>query len=106
MNKEWRGKDKATDVLSFPLVGEAELRALGRAKPVLDWELGDLVISWDTAKRQASEHGVTLLQELDLLLVHGLLHLLGFDHEISPKEERRMRRWEKKLLGRDGLIRE
>lgn len=105
MNKEWRGKDKATDVLSFPLVGEAELRALGKMKPVPEWELGDVVISLDTAERQAAEHGVTLPQELDLLLVHGLLHLLGFDHEISPEEERRMRRWEKKLLGKSGLIR-
>ena len=105
LNKEWRRKDKATDVLSFPLVGEAELRALAKMKPVPDWELGDIVISLDTAKRQAEEHGVTLRQELDLLLVHGLLHLLGFDHEISPEEERRMRRWEKKLLARDGLIR-
>lgn len=105
MNKEWRGKDKATDVLSFPLVGEAELRALARMKPTPEWELGDVVISLDTAKRQAGEHGVTLSQELDLLLVHGLLHLLGFDHEVSAAEERRMRRWEKKLLQRDGLIR-
>jgi rRNA maturation RNase YbeY len=92
-------------VLSFPLVGAAELRALARMKPVPDWELGDIVVSLDTAKRQAEEHGVTLRQELDLLLVHGLLHLIGFDHEVSPEEERRMRRWEKKLLGWDGLIR-
>jgi probable rRNA maturation factor len=104
LNKEWRGKDKATDVLSFPLVGEAELRALAKMKPVPEWELGDVVISLDTAKRQAAEHGVTLPEELDLLLVHGLLHLIGFDHEISPEEEKRMRRWEKKLLGGKGLI--
>lgn len=74
-------------------------------KPTPEWELGDVVISLDTAQRQAGEHGVTLSQELDLLLVHGLLHLIGFDHEVSAAEERRMRRWEKKLLQRDGLIR-
>lgn len=85
-------------------MGEAELRALTRMKPVPEWELGDVVISLDTAKRQANEHEVTLRQELDLLLVHGLLHLIGFDHEISREEERRMRRWEKKLLGGKGLI--
>ena len=92
-------------MLSFPLVGEAELRALARMKPVPAWELGDVVISLDTAQRQAAEHGVTLSQELDLLLVHGILHLLGFDHEISAAEEKKMRRWERKLIGRDGLIR-
>lgn len=104
LNKKWRGKDKATDVLSFPLVGEMELRALARMRPVPAWELGDVVISRATALRQAAEHGVTLRQELDLLLVHGLLHLLGFDHELSVEEERRMRRWERKILGRDGLL--
>jgi probable rRNA maturation factor len=63
------------------------------------------VISLGTAKSQAEEHGVTLARELDLLLVHGLLHLLGFDHELSPDEEKRMRRWERKLMGSEGLIR-
>jgi probable rRNA maturation factor len=92
-------------VLSFPLVDEAELRALAKMRPLPDWELGDIVISFDTAKRQAKEHAVSLREELDLLLVHGLLHLLGFDHEVSAEQEKRMRRWEKKLMGRDGLIR-
>jgi rRNA maturation RNase YbeY len=86
-------------------VGEAELKALARMKPIPEWELGDIVISVDTARRQAKEHAVSLKNELDLLLVHGLLHLLGFDHEISPAEEKRMRRWERKLLaGGRGLI--
>jgi probable rRNA maturation factor len=61
------------------------------------------VISIDTAKRHAKEHRLTLRQELDLLLVHGILHLLGFDHELGEKEDATMRRWERKLLGRDGL---
>ena len=97
LNKKWRGKNKATDVLSFPLHSM-------QAIPDGSWELGDLVISLDRAKAQAKEHGVTLRQELDLLLVHGLLHLIGFDHEISSQEAQRMRLWEQKLLGRAGLI--
>ena len=107
LNRRWRAKDKPTDVLSFPLQDAESLNAIQRqAKKnpkIPAWELGDIVISLDTAKRQAKEHGVTLAEELDLLLVHGVLHLLGFDHELGAKEDRLMRRWERKLLGRDGL---
>ena len=107
LNRRWRAKDKATDVLSFPLYDIDSLRALGRqatrAPKIMPWELGDVVISVDTARRQAKERGLTLPEELDLLLVHGILHLLGFDHELGEKEARAMRSWEKKLLGRTGL---
>lgn len=83
------------------------LRQLGRKARngvVAAWELGDIVISLDRAKAQAVEHRVTLLQELDLLLAHGLLHLLGLDHERSPAEERKMRRLERRLTGKRGLL--
>jgi probable rRNA maturation factor len=107
LNRRWRAKDKATDVLSFPLFDLESLRALGRqagkGAELPPWELGDIVISVDTAKRQAKDHGLTLRQELDLLLVHGILHLLGFDHELGEEHDATMRRWERKLLGRDGL---
>lgn len=111
LNRRWRAKDKATDVLSFPLFDLEGLKQVGRAAAkaakagtrILPWEFGDIVISVDTAKRQAGERGHSLREELDLLLVHGILHLLGFDHELGEKEERVMRRWERKLLGRDGL---
>lgn len=73
----------------------AELR---RAKGEV--ALGDIVISVEKAKSQAAEHGYTLKAELDLLLVHGLLHLLGFDHELSAGEARKMRQLETKLLGK------
>ena len=69
MNKAYRGKNKATDVLSFPAAAEA----LGVA--------GDLAISLETAARQAAEHGHTLRDEVRVLLLHGLLHLAGEDHE-------------------------
>jgi probable rRNA maturation factor len=99
LNKRWRRKDKATDVLSFPLLEVAELR---RARGEI--ALGDIVISVEKAGEQAEEHGFTLREELDLLLVHGLLHLLGFDHELSAAEARKMRRMETKLLGKSMIF--
>jgi probable rRNA maturation factor len=88
LNREYRGKDSATDVLSFSL--EA---APGRSAERL---LGDVVISVDTARRQAREYGATLQRELYRLLIHGLLHLMGHDH-IAPSERRVMRREERRL---------
>ena len=66
LNRQWRGVDRPTDVLSFPLDDEVLL--------------GDLVISVDTAQREATERGYALRDEIRVLLVHGLLHLLGYDH--------------------------
>jgi probable rRNA maturation factor len=79
LNKLYRNKDKPTDVLSFP-IGEK----------VNGWLiLGDVVISVDTAKRQAKELGCSLEEELKRLLVHGLVHLLGYDHELGGEEEKK-----------------
>lgn len=75
LNRDFRGKNKPTDVLSFPAPPElAKLHA------------GDLAISIDTARRQAEEHGHTLAVELRVLLLHGLLHLAGMDHETDSGE--------------------
>lgn len=103
INKQWRGKDSSTDVLSFPLFEGEKLEI--PLKSLHPLELGDVVISLPTAKRQAREHEVGLRQELDLLLVHGMLHLLGLDHERSKAECQKMKNWEIKLLGKAGLIR-
>ena len=82
LNRRYRGKDKPTDVLSFP--GEPGTT------------LGDVVISVETAERNARGLGRTLLQELDVLALHGFLHVLGHDHETDHGEmdrlERRLRR--------------
>lgn len=79
LNKLYRNKDKPTDVLSFPIGEKLE-----------DWLiLGDIVISVDTAKRQAQELGHSLEEELKRLLVHGLVHLLGYDHELGGEEEKK-----------------
>ncbi|KAL7187691.1 hypothetical protein ACSBR1_037700 [Camellia fascicularis] len=90
LNKEWRDEDHATDVLSMSQhVPELKL-------PIL--MLGDIVISVETAARQAEERGHTLIDEIRILLVHGLLHLLGFDHEISDEAEAEMEEEEELLL--------
>jgi probable rRNA maturation factor len=88
LNKKYRRKAKATDVLSFP----AERAANGG--PML---LGDVVISIDKAREQARAGGWTLAQEIDRLLIHGVVHLLGYDHERSPKDARIMRALERKI---------
>jgi len=84
LNRGYRGKDRTTDVLAFAL---REGEAAGLQEPGL---LGDVVISVPTAQRQAAERGHALERELAELLVHGVLHLLGYDHERSPAEARRM----------------
>ncbi|KAB1204333.1 Sugar phosphatase YidA [Morella rubra] len=90
LNKEWRDEDHATDVLSMSQHAP-ELKL-----PIL--MLGDIVISVETAARQADERGHTLLDEIRILMVHGLLHLLGFDHEISEEAEAEMEKEEERLL--------
>ena len=102
INQKWRNKDKATDVLSFPAQSKQELNALGKLartnKLKSQWPLGDIVIALETAERQAKEKKLSLNKELEILLTHGFLHLLGFDHEVGEREARRMRRLERKLL--------
>jgi probable rRNA maturation factor len=80
LNAQWRGKDSATDVLSFPQEEDVSLLA---PPPVL----GDVVISAETAARQATELGHPVADELRALLVHGVLHLLGYDHETDEETE-------------------
>lgn len=90
LNKDWRGEDHATDVLSMSQhIPELKL-------PVL--MLGDIVISVETAAKQAEERKQTILDEIRVLLVHGLLHLLGFDHEMSDEAEAEMEKAEENLL--------
>jgi probable rRNA maturation factor len=96
LNRTWRKKDKATDVLSFP-AGELPKGTPGPR------QLGDVVISLDTAKRQAKEYGRTLESEMARYLAHGLLHLLGHDHE-RPYDARKMAALEEKLLGEGGMV--
>jgi len=89
LNRRWREQDRPTDVLSFPLEERGAL--------------GDVVISLDTARRQAREGGWPLAAELRRLLAHGILHCRGYDHE-RPEDARRMAAAERRLLGREGLV--
>jgi len=90
LNRTWRGIDTPTDVLSFP-AGE---------DPGPGRHLGDLVISRETAARQARHEGHSLATELRVLALHGLLHLLGYDHE---RDSGRMARIERRLRRQGGL---
>lgn len=101
LNREHRGKDRPTDVLSFPLFEPFRVPPPNGAEgpEVL---LGDVVISIDTAVRQARDYDAPLADELERLLIHGLLHLIGHDHE-QPGERRRMIREERRLAAAVGL---
>ncbi len=95
LNRRYRGVDAPTDVLSFDLKDEDAFVA----PPKGARQLGEIVISYPTAARQAGEAGHAIDDELAHLLVHGVLHLLGYDHK-SPKEARAMQKREETLLGR------
>jgi probable rRNA maturation factor len=89
LNRDYRGKDASTDVLSFPMDGPAVPVAGERL-------LGDVVISVDTARRQAAEYDAPLQREIYRLLIHGLLHLMGHDHVLA-QERRTMELQERRL---------
>ncbi len=94
LNRQYRGIDQPTDVLSFP----QEEGAIGVPRP--PWaplQLGDIAISYDRVRAQARAYGHSERRELAYLAVHGLLHLLGFDHETEP-ERQRMRAAEEAAL--------
>lgn len=90
LNKEYRNIDKETDVLSFPLVEfiEEELNAEDENAEYIEEEiaLGDIVISMEKALEQSEEYGHSFNRELAFLLIHGMLHLLGYDHDEEASE--------------------
>jgi probable rRNA maturation factor len=93
LNRRWRAVDHATDVLSFP----------SDDPPGSGPHLGDLAVSLDTAGRRARRAGRTVGEEVDRYLAHGLLHLLGHDHD-RPARAREMARLEDRLLGTAGMV--
>lgn len=93
INSEYRGKDGPTDVVSFAYRDDPF--------PVIDSqfeELGDIYISLEKAADQAVEYGVTFPEEIKRLIIHGVLHLLGYDHERSPNDEKEMTALEEKIF--------
>jgi rRNA maturation RNase YbeY len=113
LNRQYRGVDKTTDVLSFPQHSTEERRvrrAQVRTSSLQSFRtsklqtsdyrriLGDIVINLPRAKKQAAKHGLTLNEELEMLIVHGLLHLVGYDHEKNRYQKNKMESKEMELL--------
>ena len=98
LNRKFRGKNTTTDVLSFPSSGGQT----GESAATEDGSLGDLVISTDTALKQAREGGHSFGREVSELLIHGVLHLCGYDHESDNGEMNRLElKLRRKLLEKD-----
>ena len=91
LNERYLGRKGPTNVLAFPMSG-------GPMPQVESVMLGDVVISLDTALKESEEIGEPLYHTIDRLLIHGVLHLLGYDHEKSDKEAKRMEKEETRLL--------
>jgi probable rRNA maturation factor len=103
LNAEYRNKDAATDVLSFPL-GENDVYDINEETGAS--LLGDIVISVERAMEQAESYGHSLDREIGFLTVHSMFHLLGYDHETGEEDAKEMRRCEEEVLQAIGLTRE
>ena len=105
LNMTYRGENTPTDVLAFHMIPstnqESETQFVGPPDGV--HHLGEVVISYHQAIKQAQEQGHSVEQELALLIVHGVLHLLGYDHEL-PEEEQKMKARESEILKRLGFV--
>jgi probable rRNA maturation factor len=99
LNREFRGKDYATDVLSFPIDGAPAGVAPGEGA-----SLGDIAISFQRARAQAREFGHEPEREVRILMLHGVLHLMGMDHETGPGMARAEKQWRARLRLPAGLI--
>jgi probable rRNA maturation factor len=101
LNREWRAKDKPTNVLSFPMLERADLLDLAPDGP--PEMLGDLALAFETCAREAGEKGVPVEHHASHLIIHGLLHLAGLDHEISDADAEAMEALETKALALIGI---
>lgn len=100
LNREWRDRDKPTNVLSFPMFDREDLIALSEGKPEL---IGDVALAHETCAREAAEKDLPLADHAAHLIVHGLLHLAGYDHELSDADADAMEALETKALALLGL---
>jgi probable rRNA maturation factor len=99
LNHDWRGKDKPTNVLSFPGIDAAALARLPQAAPC---PLGDVILALATCEREAVEQGKPLAAHAQHLVVHGVLHLLGYDHE-DEAQAQEMEGLERQVLAGLGI---
>ena len=100
LNAHWRGKDKATNVLSFPMAEQYELEQSDEDGPTI--MLGDLILAHGVCEREAAEKGISVEQHASHLVVHGTLHLLGYDHE-AERDAADMEAREVRALSRLGI---
>ena len=111
LNRETRATDKVTDVLSYPALDEIKGKALKRKDFPLDIDeegnlfLGSIVVCCDRAREQAEEYGHSYKRELHYLLVHGIMHCLGYDH-MNDLDQAEMRKQEETVLKKLGITRE
>lgn len=101
LNRDFRNLDKPTDVLSFPLT-DYEATNVPPAEEI-SFGLGDVVLSLERAKEQADEYGHSFDREIAFLVVHSMLHLLGYDHETGEEDELDMRQRQSEILKNMGL---
>ncbi len=101
LNRQWRAKDQPTNVLSFPMMDRAALLALGADGP--EEMLGDLALALETCTREAADKHVAVETHAAHLIVHGLLHLAGHDHEVSDAAAEAMEALETKALALMGI---
>jgi probable rRNA maturation factor len=102
LNRQWRARDKPTNVLSFPMLSRDEVLRAGAADdaPAM---LGDLILAHGVCRREAAEKGVSEVDHASHLIVHGLLHLAGYDHETGEPQAEEMETLERKALALLGL---
>jgi probable rRNA maturation factor len=101
LNREWRQRDKPTNVLSFPMLTREELLELAPDGP--PELLGDIALAHETCAREAEEKQIPIAHHTAHLIIHGLLHLAGHDHEISPEDADAMEALEIKALALMGI---
>jgi probable rRNA maturation factor len=101
LNREWRGKDQPTNVLSFPMLTRVDLLDLAPDGP--PELLGDIALAYETCAREAAEKGIPIKAHAAHLIVHGLLHLAGHDHDISPGDAEAMEALEIMALASLGI---
>ena len=97
INNEYRKVDAPTDVLSFPIFSREELTKMKEEKYDTETSIGDIVLCMDVIERHAKEYGTGFNREMLYMIVHGICHLLGYDHEIE-QEKKEMRTLEEKIL--------
>lgn len=101
LNREWRVRDKPTNVLSFPMLAREELESLAPEGP--PEMLGDIALAYETCAREAADKGVPLEAHATHLIVHGLLHLAGHDHVDSDEQAEAMEALETRILAKLGI---